>query len=54
MNWNDCIERTNTHSVKWSYPQEDVIPMCIADMDFQVSPAIVEALQKKAAHGIYG
>ncbi|MGX1262433.1 cystathionine beta-lyase [Rossellomorea marisflavi] len=54
MNWNDCIERTNTHSVKWSYPQEDVIPMCIADMDFQVSPAIVEALQRKAAHGIYG
>ncbi|WP_347321110.1 MalY/PatB family protein [Rossellomorea sp. RS05] len=54
MNWNDCIERTNTHSVKWSYPQEDVIPMCIADMDFQVSPSIVEALQKKAAHGIYG
>ncbi len=54
MNWNDCIERTNTHSVKWSYPEEDVIPMCIADMDFQVSPAIVEALNQKAQHGIYG
>jgi cysteine-S-conjugate beta-lyase len=54
MNWNDCIERTNTHSVKWSFPEEDVIPMCIADMDFQVSPAIVEALNQKAQHGIYG
>jgi cysteine-S-conjugate beta-lyase len=54
MNWNDCIERTNTHSVKWSFPEGDVIPMCIADMDFQVSPAIVEALNQKAQHGIYG
>jgi len=54
MNWNDCIERTNTHSVKWSFPAEDVIPMCIADMDFQVSPAIVEAMNRKAQHGIYG
>ncbi|WP_064092012.1 MalY/PatB family protein [Rossellomorea aquimaris] len=54
MNWNDCIERSNTHSVKWSFPIEDVIPMCIADMDFQVSPAIVEALNRKAQHGIYG
>ncbi|WGG45593.1 MULTISPECIES: MalY/PatB family protein [Rossellomorea] len=54
MNWNDCIERTNTHSVKWSFPKGDVIPMCIADMDFQVSSAIVEAMNKKARHGIYG
>jgi cysteine-S-conjugate beta-lyase len=54
MNWNDCIERTNTHSVKWSFPAEDVIPMCIADMDFQVSPAIVDAMNRKAQHGIYG
>ncbi|XXM70867.1 MalY/PatB family protein [Lysinibacillus sphaericus] len=55
MNWNDCIERTNTHSVKWSFPEEeDVIPMCIADMDFQVAPAIAEALNQKARHGIYG
>jgi cysteine-S-conjugate beta-lyase len=28
--------------------------MCIADMDFQVSPAIVKALNQKAQHGIYG
>ncbi len=55
MNWNDCIERTNTHSVKWSFSEEeDVIPMCIADMDFQVAPAIADALNQKARHGIYG
>ncbi|MBS4175347.1 MalY/PatB family protein [Bacillus sp. FJAT-49736] len=54
MNWNDCIERTNTHSVKWSMADDEVIPMCIADMDFQVAPEIIEAMEKKAKHGIYG
>lgn len=54
MNWNDCIERTNTHSVKWSFSDEEIIPMCIADMDFQVAPAIMEAMKKKSEHGIYG
>ncbi|MGM0843435.1 MAG: MalY/PatB family protein [Bacillota bacterium] len=54
MNWNDCIERHNTHSVKWSFSDEEIIPMCIADMDFQVSAAITEAMKEKAKHGIYG
>ncbi|WP_456272975.1 MalY/PatB family protein [Bacillus sp. AK031] len=54
MNWNDCIERHNTHSVKWSFSDEEIIPMCIADMDFKVSPAITEAMKEKAKHGIYG
>ncbi|WP_421382258.1 MalY/PatB family protein [Bacillus salacetis] len=54
MNWNDCIERHNTHSVKWSFSDEEIIPMCIADMDFQVSEAITEAMKEKAKHGIYG
>lgn len=54
MNWNDCIERTHTHSVKWSTAPDEIIPMCIADMDFQVAPEIIEAMKKKAEHGIYG
>ncbi|MGE8204899.1 MalY/PatB family protein [Heyndrickxia sp. NPDC080065] len=54
MNWNDCIERTHTHSVKWSAAPDEIIPMCIADMDFQVAPEILEAMKKKAEHGIYG
>ncbi|EDL65471.1 MalY/PatB family protein [Bacillus sp. SG-1] len=54
MSWNDCIVRHNTHSVKWSFSDEEIIPMCIADMDFQVSAAITEAMKEKAKHGIYG
>ncbi|RLQ96745.1 MalY/PatB family protein [Falsibacillus albus] len=54
MNWDECIERANTHSVKWSTTEGNVIPMCIADMDFQVSDAIINAITRKAQHGIYG
>ncbi|MEK5176510.1 MalY/PatB family protein [Heyndrickxia sp. FSL W8-0496] len=56
MNWNDCVVRTGTHSVKWSSIPDpnEIIPMCIADMDFQVAPEIMQAMVKKAAHGIYG
>lgn len=54
MNWNDCIKRSHTHSVKWSIKDEEIIPMCIADMDFQVAPEIMNAMREKAEHGIYG
>ena len=32
----------------------DVLPMLVADMDFRTLPAVVEALQKRVAHGIFG
>jgi len=32
----------------------DVIPLWVADMDFRVAPAIVEALSKRAEQGIFG
>ena len=32
----------------------DAIPMWVADMNFPTAPAIVEALQKRAAHPLYG
>ena len=34
--------------------EENVLPMWVADMDFRTAPAIVEALQKRIAHGIFG
>ena len=33
---------------------EDVIPMWVADMDFQTAPAVVEALRQRVAHGVFG
>ena len=35
-------------------PGFDAIPMWVADMDFACAPCIVEAVQKRAAHPVYG
>ena len=48
-------ERRGTDSVKWGrYAGRDVLPLWVADMDFAVAPAIVEALQRRVAHGVFG
>ncbi len=55
MNFDTLVNRRGTHSYKWdSCPSDDVLPLWVADMDFQVAPCIVEALQRRAAHGIFG
>ncbi len=33
---------------------EQLLPLWVADMDFRCAPAIIEAMQKRVAHGIYG
>ena len=49
------IQRRGTNSYKWdSAPSADVIPLWVADMDFETYPAITEALQRRVAHGIFG
>ena len=46
--------RRSTESVKWGVYEEDVLPMWVADMDFVSPPAVIEALQKRVAHGVFG
>ena len=46
--------RRGTNCVKWDVEKEGVIPMWVADMDFQTAPCITEAVQKRAAQGIFG
>lgn len=48
------IDRRATNSYKWDSAPEDVLPMWVADMDFRTAPAIIDALQKCVAHGIFG
>lgn len=49
------IDRRGTNSYKWDTPEEDgVIPMWVADMDFFTAPAVVQAVTRRAQHGIYG
>jgi len=49
------IGRRGTNSYKWDEPQAgDVLPMWVADMDFKTAPCIIEALQRRVEHGIFG
>jgi cysteine-S-conjugate beta-lyase len=55
----DVIDRTGTNAVKWEYTQAvfgkaDVLPLWVADMDFQSPPEVTEALIHRAKHPIYG
>ncbi|MBQ3665842.1 MAG: pyridoxal phosphate-dependent aminotransferase [Lachnospiraceae bacterium] len=52
-NFDTVIDRRSTNSLKWSV-KENELPMWVADMDFETAPEIVEAIEKRAAHGIYG
>ena len=53
--FDELIPRRGSHSYKWDTAAEpDILPMWVADMDFRTAPAVVEALQKRVAHGIFG
>lgn len=65
-NFDELVERRGTNCVKWDErPQvgerssgmslsADVIPLWVADMDFKAAPAILEAVKKRAEHGVFG
>ena len=49
------INRMGTSSSKWNkYNRPDIIPMWVADMDFETAPCIKSALLDRINHGIYG
>jgi cystathionine beta-lyase len=55
----DCIiDRLHTDSAKWCwYNQdgcEDVLPLWVADMDFAAPEPVIQALQERVAHGVFG
>ncbi|HIP72857.1 MAG TPA: aminotransferase class I/II-fold pyridoxal phosphate-dependent enzyme, partial [Anaerolineae bacterium] len=43
-----------TDRTDWKYGNERLLPLWVADMDFRSPPAVVEALTKRAQHGIFG
>lgn len=56
--FDSVIDRYNTKSSKYTIDEEkvpaDVIPMWVADMDFQTPDFVIEALKNTAEHGIFG
>lgn len=60
-NFDRIIDRSETHSFKWDkhsllefFKKEDVLPLWVADMDFQCPQPVVDATKKMAATEIYG
>jgi cystathionine beta-lyase len=54
FDFDNAPQRRGTDSAKWSYFGPDVLPMWVADMDFASPQPIVEALQERVAHGVFG
>lgn len=50
------IQRRGTNSFKWDECDigEKVLPMWVADMDFETAPEIKEAILARASHGVFG
>lgn len=58
-NFDEKVNRRNTNSLKWdlngrSFGNEDAVSMWVADMDFKVSPHIIDEMQKVMDEGIFG
>ena len=58
-NFDKVIDRRNTNSVKYDFAaecgmSEDVLPLWVADMDFQASEAVRQRLAEISRFGIYG
>ena len=48
------IDRLPTESVKWRAYGPGVLPLWVADMDFPCPKPVIQALQERVAHGIFG
>jgi len=59
MDFHRIHNRKQTNSYKWDqsnklFGSDDILPLWVADMDFESPPAVKEALLRRAEHGIYG
>lgn len=54
-NFDKSIDRRNSNSYKWDGTDDgEMIPMWVADMDFQTAPAVINTLRKRVEHGVFG
>ncbi|MEM3238249.1 MAG: MalY/PatB family protein, partial [Thermoplasmata archaeon] len=59
FDFDEVIDRKGTGSVKWDFlaqrfSSDDLLPLWVADMDFRAPQPLVDALTRRAQHGIYG
>lgn len=54
MNFDKAIDRRSTESVKWNRWDADILPMWVADTDFEAPREVVDALHARVDHGVFG
>lgn len=54
FDFDSCPDRLTSESIKWHAYGEHVLPLWVADMDFCAPPAVIEALQERVSHGVFG
>ncbi|MFD2175051.1 MalY/PatB family protein [Rhodobacter lacus] len=54
FDFDEEVERRGSGASKWDDGPADVLPMWVADMDFRTAPPVVDALQARVAHGVFG
>ncbi len=59
LDFDKMIDRRNTRCLKYDFAKrrglpEDVLPLWVADMDFETSSYVQDALIERAKHGIFG
>jgi len=54
FDFDTVIDRNGGDSIKWNRYPPGVLPLWVADMDFASPPAVIAALQRRVAHGVFG
>lgn len=55
FDFNQWIDRRHSDSLKWhKYGDRDVLPLWVADSDFRSPPSVIEAIKRRAEHGVFG
>lgn len=59
FDFDKVIDRRGTNSLKYDFAKErgkkeNILPLWVADMDFQTAPAVLKRLEKAVSHGVFG
>ncbi|QTA38255.1 pyridoxal phosphate-dependent aminotransferase [Thermosipho ferrireducens] len=58
FNFDRIPDRSGTNSFKWDWKwrgkSSEILPMWVADMDFEAPPEVIAAIMDRAKHGVYG
>ncbi|PKO06642.1 MAG: putative C-S lyase [Chloroflexi bacterium HGW-Chloroflexi-3] len=53
-NFDEVIPRRETESIKWNFYGKEILPFWVADMDFRSPQPVIDALEARVKHGVFG